>query len=143
MRTLGNVLVLIGLVAGLALAALLFQWDSGERAAAMATPTSEAGSSATTGTSAAGKTAGATAQAAGADSASGGAIQSGKVVYNKFCNGCHPNGKAGMGPAITSTSESATKTAIRQGKGQMPAFGEGQISEEQLADLLEYIKSLQ
>jgi len=141
-RTLGSVLVLIGLVAGLALAAVLFQWDSSERAAAMATPTGTAGASTTTGASPAGKAAGATAQAAGAESASGGAIQNGKVVYNKFCNGCHPNGKAGMGPAITSTSEDAVKTAVRQGKGQMPAYGESQISQEQLAELVEYVKSL-
>lgn len=141
MRTVGSVLVLIGLVAGLALAALLFQWDSSERTAALATPTGAATAPTTSGTSATGSGAGPTAQTA-AENAAGGAIQNGKVVYNKFCNGCHPNGKAGVGPAITGVSEGSIKTTIRQGKGGMPGFGEGQISEEQLAELLAYVKSL-
>lgn len=141
MRKVGSFLVLLGFVAGLALAALLFQWDSSERAAALATPTGEASAPATSGAAATGGGAGPAAQA-GANNAAGGAIQNGKVVYNKFCNGCHPNGKAGVGPAITGVSEANIKTVIRQGKGGMPAFGEGQISDDQLAELVAYVKSI-
>lgn len=131
MRTLGNLMVLVGLVAGLALAVFLYQWDTVQREAS-ATPV---GSAAASGTNANGAV-------PGADEGAGGAIQNGKVVYNKFCNSCHPNGKAGVGPAIVGVSEGSLRTIVRQGIGGMPAFGEGQISEEQLAELSAYIKSL-
>lgn len=133
MRTAGSLLVLIGLVAGLAVAAFLFQWDSREREAELARlPVSSQATNAPAN--------GAVAQNSGA--ADGGAIQNGKDVYNKSCNGCHPNGKAGAGPALIGANEATVKNAVRQGKGSMPAFGDGQISEDQMAGLVAYVKSL-
>jgi len=154
-RTLGWFLVLVGLAAGLGLSALLFQWDSIERAASSGA--AEASVSAPTGGSPATVPGGASsgsapAGAAGAAStpasqaaagnAGQGAIQNGQDVYNKFCNGCHPNGKAGMGPALIGKSEASIKTATRQGKGAMPGFGVAQISDVQLADIVAYVTSL-
>lgn len=137
MRVLGNLLILVGLVAGLALTAFLFQWDSLQRAAAL-TPTAAPASSGTA------------ARAGGAgpvtpvssEKPGEGAIQSGKAVYNKFCDGCHPNGKAGVGPAVTGLNDEGVKATVRQGKGGMPGFGEAQITDAQLAELLAYVKSL-
>ncbi|MDP2936215.1 MAG: cytochrome c [Dehalococcoidia bacterium] len=137
MRNLGNLLILVGLIAGLALSAVLFQWDSVQRAAAV-TPTAPASV----------PTVGSSGPAAGvpspnpAEKPGEGAVQLGGVVYNRFCNGCHPSGKAGVGPAITGMSDEIVKAAVRKGKGSMPPFGEAQMAEAQMAELLVYIKSL-
>lgn len=138
MRTLGTVMMVIGLVVGLAISVFLFQWDSSQRAAAV-TPTPAAAPPAT---SVAGAKPGNSSEAAGEQSA-GGATQAGQVVYNKFCNGCHPNGKAGVGPKVTGLNDEVLKGAVRKGRsGGMPAFGVEQITEAQLTDLLAYVKSL-
>lgn len=137
MRKIGNLLILVALVAGLGLSMVLFQWDSVQRAAAV-TPTAPA-SVPTGGVS--GPTAGVPSPNP-AEKPGEGAIQSGGVVYNRFCNGCHPSGKAGVGPAITGMSDEIVKAAVRKGKGSMPPFGEAQIAEAQMAELLVYIKSL-
>lgn len=137
MRAFGTLLTVVGLVAGLALTAFLFQWDSVQRAATVvATAASGASSDA----------AGGAAQGAGApisgEKPGEAAIQSGKAAYNRSCNSCHPNGKAGVGPAITGLGDESVKVVVRQGKGGMPGFGEAQISDAQMAEMLAYIKSL-
>lgn len=137
MRAFGNLLIVIGLVVGLALSAFLFQWDSVQRAAAV-TPTP---STTTSEAPPKGPASGGTSPTAAGQTGQG-AIQSGKDVYNRFCNGCHPGGKAGVGPAIIGLGDEALRTVIRQGKGSMPAFGEAQISEAQVAELLAYTNSL-
>lgn len=137
MRKIGNLLILVALVAGLGLSMVLFQWDSVQRAAAV-TPTAP-GNNPASGTS--GPTAGATSPSS-AEKSGEGAIQSGGVVYNKFCNSCHPSGKAGVGPAITGMSDEIVKAAVRKGKGSMPPFGEAQIAEAQMAELLAYTRTL-
>lgn len=136
MRTLGNLLILVALLAGLALSAALFQWDSSLRAA-VATPTipSSGSSSPATGPAPA-------ITSTSSEKPEQGASQSGKVVYNSTCNACHPNGKAGVGPAVIGLSEDTIRTVVRNGKGGMPAFGAGQITDAQLNDLVAYIKSL-
>ncbi|MDP2660796.1 MAG: cytochrome c [Dehalococcoidia bacterium] len=155
MRTLGWFLVLVGLIAGLGLSALLFQWDSVERAASStaaeasaSAPTGGSPATAPAGAASGGATTGASGAAAtpvsqaAAGNVGQGAIQNGQDVYNRFCNGCHPNGKAGVGPALIGKSEATIKTAGRQGKGSMPGFGAAQISDAQLADLVAYVTSL-
>lgn len=133
----GNLLVALGLVAGMALSAVLFQWDSIQRAS-LATPAPAATASGAPATGPApGPTPLASSQMPGE-----GVIQAGKGVYNSFCNACHPNGRAGLGPAVIGLSEEAVRAAVRQGKGSMPAFKEGQIPEAQMAELLAYVKSL-
>ena len=71
-----------------------------------------------------------------------GSIQNGQDVYGKFCNGCHPSGKAGVGPTLIGKSDAAITAAVRQGKGSMPPFAAGQISNAQLADISAYVTSL-
>jgi len=74
--------------------------------------------------------------------AGAGSIQNGKAVYDKSCNGCHPSGKAGLGPTLIGKSDAAIEAAVRQGQGGMPGFAAGQISDAQLADLTAYVTSL-
>ncbi|MCM3637387.1 cytochrome c [Sporosarcina luteola] len=61
------------------------------------------------------------------------------------CIGCHGGDLAGgaVGPTLHGLSESKEEihAIIKNGEGQMPAFG-GQISDEQIDQLSEYILSL-
>lgn len=133
----GKLLMAIGLVAGLALSAFLYQWDSAQRALEASPTPPAAASSALASDAGAGPTAGASAAKQG-----GGDTQGGKTLFNSLCNACHPNGKAGVGPAVTGLSEEAVRATTRKGKGSMPGFSETQVSEGQLAELVAYIKSL-
>ncbi len=77
--------------------------------------------------------------------ASQGNPTAGKAVFDQYCNGCHPNGNQGTGPALRGRNLSADriKTQVRNGGGGMPAFSTGQISDQQLNDLVAYVQSLQ
>jgi len=60
------------------------------------------------------------------------------------CIGCHGGDlTGGMGPSLHGLSDSKEKIheIIKNGQGQMPAFG-GQISDEQIDQLADYILSL-
>lgn len=82
------------------------------------------------------KPAGTTPPAAGAD---------GKAIFDKNCNGCHPNGQQGAGPSLVASRKSVDeiKTQVRQGKGAMPAFPATTISDADLNTLANYVKGLQ
>jgi mono/diheme cytochrome c family protein len=69
----------------------------------------------------------------------------GKAIFDRNCNGCHPNGGQGAGPALTASrvTEDQIKTQVRNGKGAMPAFPASQISDADLSILATYVKSLQ
>ena len=69
----------------------------------------------------------------------GGNAANGQVVFNQFCNACHPGGNAGVGPRILNVSRDKLFTAVRSGKGIMPAFSTSQISDQQLLDVLAYL----
>lgn len=65
----------------------------------------------------------------------------GHIVYDRYCNPCHPNGSAGLGPALNDKPlvSPAVKLQIRQGVGAMPAFDDQVINDEELEDLVEYV----
>ena len=69
----------------------------------------------------------------------------GKQVYAEFCEGCHPNGMEGDGPAIVGEmlTPAQMRWQVRSGGDDMPAFGERKISKTQLDDLLVYTASFQ
>lgn len=76
-------------------------------------------------------------------------VQAGQALYQKSCQGCHPGGDKGVGPALKGAAfqqEYATDDAlaamIRKGKGAMPAFSSSQIDDASLASLIAYIRSL-
>lgn len=69
-------------------------------------------------------------------------VRNGEAVFNGFCNSCHPGGKQGAGPAIIGLSGQQVTTAVRAGKGAMPAFGADKITDRQLDDLVAFVNTL-
>ncbi|MDQ3622009.1 MAG: cytochrome c [Verrucomicrobiota bacterium] len=68
----------------------------------------------------------------------------GRIVFMAHCHKCHPNGEAGLGPAINDKPlpEFLMKTQTRVGLGAMPSFSREQISDDELEDLIRYLKGL-
>ena|SRR5687767_1733669 len=68
--------------------------------------------------------------------------QQGEKVFMENCQRCHPGGEAGLGPAINPASSFTKRFQIRHGLGAMPAFDEKMISDEELENVLSYLKAL-
>jgi mono/diheme cytochrome c family protein len=68
----------------------------------------------------------------------------GRAVFMTNCYQCHPGGEAGLGPALNDKPfpEFLKKFQVRHGLGTMPSFSESKISDEQLEDLMQYLKAL-
>lgn len=73
-----------------------------------------------------------------------GDVAAGERAFASHCFQCHPGGAAGLGPAINDKPLPVTliKTQVRQGLGVMPAFGEEHISDEELEEIVRYLKAL-
>lgn len=67
----------------------------------------------------------------------------GQRVYMRDCNGCHPQGAGGLGPALNDkpVPAAAIKLQVRQGVGAMPAFSEQEISAEELDALVAFMSA--
>ena len=70
--------------------------------------------------------------------------QRGHVVFDTWCEQCHPGGEAGIGPALTNvpTPVWLQRRQVRLGAGAMPAFGEDQIPPDDLDALADYLRAL-
>lgn len=75
--------------------------------------------------------------------------EAGKTVFQAQCSACHPKGNAGIGPKLAGAKfdqkfkiDDSLKQLIRQGAGSMPAYKPEQISDQQLSDLIAYMKAL-
>jgi mono/diheme cytochrome c family protein len=70
--------------------------------------------------------------------------QSGQLVFQQRCHQCHPNGEAGLGPALNNKPAPVflMKTQVRVGLGAMPRFDEHTISKAELDDLMAYVIAL-
>ena len=68
--------------------------------------------------------------------------QQGEKVFMENCQRCHPGGEGGLGPAINRASGFTKRFQIRHGLGAMPAFDENMISDEELENVLSYLKAL-
>jgi len=68
----------------------------------------------------------------------------GRIVFQQRCHQCHPNGEAGLGPALNNKPAPVflMKTQVRLGLGAMPRFGEHTISKSELDDLMAYVIAL-
>jgi mono/diheme cytochrome c family protein len=73
----------------------------------------------------------------------------GRTLFNSNCNSCHPNANAGIGPALYGPqfsarypAEAAIASVIRQGKGGMPSFTAGQLSDQDVANVVAYVIGL-
>lgn len=71
-------------------------------------------------------------------------IELGADVYQRSCNGCHPGGERGYGPALANHPHpvAEVRKVVREGQGKMPSFGEEKISHEQLEALLAYLDTI-
>jgi mono/diheme cytochrome c family protein len=69
----------------------------------------------------------------------------GKLVFMRECNQCHPGGEGATGPALNDKSlpRPLVTVKVRQGAlGSMPKFPEREISERELDALLNYLEVL-
>ncbi|MDQ3704279.1 MAG: cytochrome c [Chloroflexota bacterium] len=75
-----------------------------------------------------------------------GVARSGEVVFQRYCNVCHPGGGLGAGPSLIrelpGLSDQQVRDVVRHGESRMPGFSDQDISEEELENLLVYIRSL-
>jgi mono/diheme cytochrome c family protein len=84
-----------------------------------------------------------------AAAAPAGDASSGQLVFASTCTTCHPNANAGIGPALHGAAfasrypdDATLVTVIRQGKGGMPAFPSAQLNDQDLAQVVVYVRSL-
>lgn len=68
----------------------------------------------------------------------------GQQVFFQHCHQCHPGGEGGLGPALNNKPLPGflIRTQVRQGFGAMPAFSKEEISQDEMAVLLDYLKLL-
>ena len=70
--------------------------------------------------------------------------EAGRTAFMEYCTQCHPGGEAGLGPSLNDKALPTflKKFQVRQGIGSMPSFSEAEISDQQLDDIMAYLKAL-
>lgn len=71
----------------------------------------------------------------------------GEQVFIRSCNSCHPGGQAGIGPSLAELNTSMPdddklKALIRAGRGNMPPQSKTTINDQELNNLVAYLRSL-
>lgn len=71
-------------------------------------------------------------------------VLQGKVLFDTYCNSCHPGGSSGLGPALNNKPLPGflVRFQIRNGIGVMPAFSEEVIPDEESKKIVAYMKAL-
>ncbi len=73
-------------------------------------------------------------------------VRSGEVVFQRYCNVCHPGGGLGAGPslilALPRLSDGQVRDIVRHGKNRMPGFTTAELSDAELDDLIVYIRGM-
>lgn len=71
-------------------------------------------------------------------------VARGQKAFMTHCHKCHPEGEAGLGPAINNKPlpGGLIKTQIRMGIGAMPSFSREVLADEDLDALVVYLKTL-
>jgi mono/diheme cytochrome c family protein len=79
----------------------------------------------------------------------GGDATAGKDAFARACNACHPNAGAGIGPALYGPQfaqrypdDSSIAAVIRRGKGGMPAIASSSLTDQDLANVIAYMRGL-
>jgi mono/diheme cytochrome c family protein len=70
-------------------------------------------------------------------------IANGEILFNRYCDKCHPGGEAGLGPTVYYKPGFAKKFQARHGMGVMPAFTKDQISKNDLKNIAYFLKKKQ
>jgi mono/diheme cytochrome c family protein len=160
----GALLVVIALLAGGLVSAGLYRWEQTTRPASQVAAAPPIGPSSPANSAASPTTPAGTPEIpAGARQADGAtstpvdgttaepalSAAKGRSVYTQLCDACHPGGSAGLGPALTGPAftaaygdDAALAAIIRQGTARMPAFPASRISDEQLNELIAFIRAL-
>lgn len=94
-------------------------------------------------------TASAAASAQPSVSLAAGDASAGQGAFAPLCNSCHPGANAGIGPALYGPQfaerypdDSQLAAVIRQGKGGMPGFSPAELSDQDMANLIAYLRGL-
>jgi mono/diheme cytochrome c family protein len=68
----------------------------------------------------------------------------GRAVFMRACAGCHPGGEGGLGPGLNNKPLPGfvIRYQVRHGVGVMPAFPKDRITDEQLDDVVAYLRRL-
>lgn len=68
-------------------------------------------------------------------------LQAGRAEFMRNCQECHPNGAAGVGPALNNKPlpGAAIKLQVRAGAGKMPAFSKEKVSDEEVGEIVDYL----
>lgn len=69
-------------------------------------------------------------------------VKEGQVLYMKYCQKCHPDGEAGLGPSAYYPPGFMKRMQVRHGFGAMPKFDKSVISKNQLDKIILYLKFL-
>lgn len=66
----------------------------------------------------------------------------GELVFQQYCQKCHPGGEAGLGPTMLHLPGFMKRIQVRQGFGVMPDFKKDVISEEELDAIIVYLREV-
>lgn len=71
-------------------------------------------------------------------------VKKGRVQFMTHCHKCHPIGESGLGLAINPNPapKFIKRFQVRHGLGVMPSFNDEEISDEDLSDILSYLRAL-
>jgi mono/diheme cytochrome c family protein len=70
--------------------------------------------------------------------------QSGQKHFMTTCHKCHPLGEGGLAPAINDKPfpDFLKRFQVRHGLGVMPAFDKQEVTDQQLSEILAYLRVL-
>ncbi|THH39884.1 c-type cytochrome [Neolewinella litorea] len=71
-------------------------------------------------------------------------LQAGRIMFNNKCGSCHPGGRSAVGPSIINKPlpKFLVRWQIRHGAGVMPAFDEAVLTDEEVAQIADYVAYL-
>ena len=71
----------------------------------------------------------------------------GEQLFVRSCNTCHPGGKEGMGPRLDNVNQKLSTDAaliafLRKGKGMMPPQAPESLNDDEMNNLIAYVRNL-
>ena len=84
------------------------------------------------------------AQAPATPTPAGNLVATGRQVYNRACNRCHPGGQEDVGPRLAGINwaEARMVTQIRQGHGTMRPIPPARLPEAEMPALMAFLRSI-